>query len=78
MARIVDVHDAKARLSELIRAAEAGASVLISRRGRAVVRLVAVEQRRRSKFGMDRGLVQIAPDFDSLPEDVLREFEANR
>ena len=72
---MIDVHEAKARLSELVREAESGARVVISRRGRAVVQLVPVEQRRSLKFGMDSGLVQIAPDFDALPAAVLQDFE---
>ena len=40
----VNIADAKARLSELIGRAEAGEDVRISRRGRPVVRLVAVEE----------------------------------
>lgn len=75
MAKIVDVHEAKARLSELVREAESGARVVISRRGRAVVQLVPFEQHRSLKFGMDRGLVHIAPDFDTLPDDILLAFE---
>jgi len=39
--RTVSVAEAKARLSELIAAAEAGEDVIITKRGKAVVRLIA-------------------------------------
>ena len=39
--RTVSVAEAKARLSELIAAAEAGEDIIITKRGKAVVRLVA-------------------------------------
>lgn len=42
----VNLAEAKARLSELVGRAEAGEDVQISRRGRPVVKLVAVEQPR--------------------------------
>jgi prevent-host-death family protein len=78
MAKIIDVHEAKAKLSELVREAETGKRVVISRRGRPAVQLVPVQQRRSLKFGMDRGLVHMAPDFDVLPEEVLRAFEGRK
>ena len=39
----IGAFEAKNRLSELLRAAEAGRSVIITRRGRAVARLVPVD-----------------------------------
>ncbi|MGJ7440008.1 type II toxin-antitoxin system Phd/YefM family antitoxin [Aquipuribacter sp. MA13-6] len=39
----VGVHDAKTRLSELLREVEAGGEVVVTRGGRAVARLVPVE-----------------------------------
>lgn len=43
--KAVNLAEAKARLSELVVRAEGGEDIQISRRGRAVVRLVPVEQR---------------------------------
>ncbi len=42
----VGAFEAKNRLSELLRAAEAGRTVVITRRGRAVARLVPIEDDR--------------------------------
>ena len=39
--RTVSIAEAKARLSELIAAAQAGENVIITKRGKAVVRLIA-------------------------------------
>ena len=42
--RTVSVAEAKARLSELVAAAEAGEDVVITKRGRPVAHLVAIQQ----------------------------------
>ncbi|MEA3018028.1 MAG: hypothetical protein QOI38_2750 [Sphingomonadales bacterium] len=43
----VNLSDAKARLSELVERAEGGEEVTISRRGKPVVRIVAIEKPRK-------------------------------
>jgi prevent-host-death family protein len=48
MTVIVTVTDAKAQLTELVRRAEAGEEVVLTRHGRAVVRLSPVSRPRRS------------------------------
>jgi prevent-host-death family protein len=45
----VGTYEAKARLSELIDMAESGETVVITRHGKPVVRLVAEEEARRAK-----------------------------
>lgn len=68
--RQVNVHDAKAQLSELIERALEGEEIVIARRNRPAVRLVPVaEARPRRKLGSARGLVEISPDFDEPLED---------
>lgn len=47
----VGTYEAKARLSELIDKAEAGETVVITRHGKPVVRLVADQEARRAKVG---------------------------
>lgn len=62
----VNLAEAKARLSELVGRAEAGEDVRISRRGRPVVRLVAVdEQKSREPIDWDA--------LDRLRESLPRE-----
>ncbi len=67
----VDVHQAKARLSELLTAAEAGDDVVIARDGAPVARLVPVTAAsaiRRPGFA-GPGL-WMSDDFDEVPEEV--------
>lgn len=77
MARTVNVYEAKAKLSELIRAARTGEEVIIARHGAPLVRLEPVEPLPPRPSGFDRGLVWIADDFDELPEELLRLFEGD-
>ncbi len=60
---LVNMHDAKSRLSKLIAAAEAGDDVVIARKGIPAVRLVPVG---RTGFQFDTlaHLVDSVPDFD--------------
>ena len=70
------MHEAKTTLSELIRRAEAGEEVTITRNGEPVARLVPVPRRGPRTLGRDKGLFRVPDDFDApLDEDVLRAFE---
>jgi len=74
----MNVADAKARLSELIAAAERGEEVIISRAGQPVVRLVPA-QARQLRLGALVGSVpaQSLPDFaEPMPEDDLAAWSA--
>jgi prevent-host-death family protein len=55
-----------ARLSELVRAAENGDEVVLTRQGEHVARLVPMRAR---KAGSARGLFTVPPDFDEPLED---------
>ena len=69
------VHEAKTHLSRLLRRAEAGEEVVITRSGLPVARLAPVYESRRS-FGQDRGHFVVPDDFDApLDEELLRAFE---
>lgn len=73
--RVVTVHDAKTRLSELLREVEQGSEITISRGSRAVARLVPMPQRPTTR---PMGFVDYElPDafFDELPEDQLPAWE---
>ena len=74
----MNVADAKARLSELIAAAERGEEVIISRAGQPVVRLVPA-QARQLRLGalVGRVAAQSLPDFaEPMPEDDLAAWSA--
>jgi prevent-host-death family protein len=69
MPEIVNLYDAKARLSRLIDRATAGEEILIGRAGRPLVRLVPVEEMLPRQPGLLKGLVVPETLFDPLPED---------
>lgn len=74
--KVVNVHEAKSTLSQLLREVEdQGTEVVIARHGRPVARLVAYEAPPR-KLGVLAGAFVVPDDFDApLPEDVLAGFE---
>ena len=73
-----NVHRAKTHLSRLLARMEAGEEIVITRGGKPVARLVPYKKaKRRGAPGMDRGKVEIAPDFDApLPDEVLKRFHS--
>ncbi len=69
------VHRAKTHLSRLLRRAEAGEDVVITRSGLPVARLSPVFGSRRV-FGQDRGRYEVPEDFDApLDEEQQRAYE---
>ena len=73
---IVNVHEAKTRLSRLLAQVEAGEEVVIARRGEPVARLVRCKPRGKRQFGSMKGKVVIDDSFfDPLPEEELRAWE---
>ncbi|MFO7691503.1 MAG: type II toxin-antitoxin system prevent-host-death family antitoxin [Vicinamibacterales bacterium] len=75
---VVNIFEAKAKLSEFLDMAAHGERVLICKRNRPIVELHAVQSVRTSPrpVGLGRGRLTVPPSFfDSLPEDVLGGFE---
>jgi prevent-host-death family protein len=74
---IVNIYDAKTRLSQLVEEAAAGNDVVIARGGKPVARLTRLGlSKRKLKFGVLRGKIKVSADFDApLPSEVLRQFE---
>lgn len=70
------MHEAKSQLSRLVELAEGGEEVIIQRSGRPAARLVAVQRRRpvAEAFGVMRGEIELADDFDALPADFVKHF----
>jgi prevent-host-death family protein len=68
----VGMHEAKTNLSRLVERALGGEEVVLTRRGEPAVRLVPTRPARgfASLAGVWQGQVQIAEDFDELPDDV--------
>ena len=73
----VNIYDAKTRLSQLVDRAAGGEDVVVSRNGKPLVRITQlIEPKRRVRFGLLKGKLRIAPDFDApLPEELLAGFE---
>jgi prevent-host-death family protein len=69
MTDVVNLYEAKARLSRLIDRATAGEEVLIGRAGKPLVRLVPVEGLNDRQPGLLKGLVVPDALFDPLPDD---------
>ncbi len=76
--RQVNVYEAKTQLSKLIDAAAGGEEIVIARAGRPVAKLVPVEPRpaERRRFGLLKGKIWVAPDWDSpeVNEEIARTF----
>lgn len=75
---VVNIFEAKAKLSEYLDMAAHGERVLICKRNRPVVELHAVESARTTPrpIGLARGYLTVPPSFfEPLPEDVLGAFE---
>jgi len=73
----VNVHEAKARLSELLDQVEAGETVVICRRNvpAAELRAIPGPRRRRRPVGLARGFEVPATFFEPLPPDLLAGFD---
>ncbi len=73
----VNIYDAKTRLSQLVDQAAAGEDVVVSRNGKPLVRITQlVPTKTTVRFGVLKGQVRMAPDFNApLPAAVLAGFE---
>ena len=71
----ISIAEAKNRLSQLVRAAEGGESVVITRHGRPVAQLIPAPVRHR-KVRLDgmRGRIRLLPGWDK-PIDIDRFLE---
>ena len=73
---VVNVHEAKTRLSRLLAQVEAGEEVVIARRGEPVARLVSCKPRGKRQFGAMKGQIVVDDSiFDPLPEEELKVWE---
>lgn len=73
---VVNTHEAKSRLSELIRAAEQGTEVIVARNGQPVARIVAWTGSKPTRSpGAWHGLVTHGDDVVVADSDVADLFE---
>jgi prevent-host-death family protein len=65
----IAIADAKAHFADLIRRAESGEQIVLTRHGKPVARLTATARTSDLPlFGALKGRVRIAEDFDDLPD----------
>ena len=75
MAKVLNLYEAKSRLSSLVEEAAAGTEIVIAKAGVPRARLVAIKSRVRRRPGGSQGRVRIAADFDApLPPAFLAAF----
>jgi prevent-host-death family protein len=73
------MHEAKTTLSRLVNQALKGDEIVVSKSGKALVRLVPVGASRKARRpGRWKGRVRVAGDFDELPSELLDAFEGKR
>ncbi len=74
---VINIYDAKTQLSKLIEQAAAGKDVVIARGGKPVARLTRLDApNRKLKFGVLKGKIKLAGDFDAaLPDEIVAQFE---
>lgn len=74
---VINIHEAKAKLSEYLDKVAAGERVLICKRNQPVAELRAVEQKRSEPrpIGLGKGTITIPPSFyEPMPDEWLDEF----
>jgi prevent-host-death family protein len=76
MQQFVNVHEAKTRLSRLIKDAESGDEIIIQRDGKPVVRLLAIHEGVAARRpGAWAGKVTISPEFyEALSAEEIASF----
>ena len=73
--QVTNISEAKAQLSALIEKVLAGEDVIIGKAGKPVAKLVPYEPSRKPrKPGMLKGQIEIADDFNELPQDIAKAF----
>jgi prevent-host-death family protein len=72
---VLNLYEAKTRLSALVDEAAAGAEIVIAKNGRPKAKLVPYREPARRRPGRAKGRVWVSADFDApLPADVLDAF----
>ncbi|MBU6244761.1 MAG: type II toxin-antitoxin system prevent-host-death family antitoxin [Actinomycetales bacterium] len=79
MTTVVNVYDAKTRLSSLLASVEAGEDIVIARAGRPVARLVRIvtPAGQQPGRGSASGRIVLPPDFDDPLPDIEAAIEAS-
>jgi prevent-host-death family protein len=68
----IAIADAKARFADLVRRAENGENIVLTRHGKPVAQLTGAPRAQHLPlFGALKGRIRIAADFDELPEGFV-------
>lgn len=74
-ATVVGVREFRENLADYLRRAREGASFVVTSHGEPVARLLppeaATSAREPRRLGWMRGRIELAPDFDETPEDII-------
>lgn len=76
---MVNMHDAKSRLSQLVEAVQSGAEaeVVIAKNGVPAARIVAIRSRQKLRWGLAKGKWVIPDDFDALNSEIEKLFSGD-
>lgn len=76
----VNIHQAKTNLSRLIERVQLGEEIVISKAGKPVAKLSALDPRPKPRtLGLLKGKLKLSADFDApLPEEILGAFTAEQ
>jgi len=73
--QITNIHEAQTHFSELINRVIAGDEVIIGRSGKPIAKIIPYNENDEPRRGGQwRGKVNIADDFDELPEELAAAF----
>ena len=73
---VVNLYEAKTRLSALVDAAAAGAEIVIAKAGKPRAKLVPIREAERRRPGSAKGKIWMGADFDTpLPAPLLDAFD---
>jgi len=76
MKQIINIHEVKPRLSQLLQQVEAGDEIIIAWANKPIARLVAYQEKPvKRRLGEAKGMVEIMPDFYQLPDNFMEHFE---
>ena len=79
MVKVLNLYEAKSRLSALVEEASAGTEIIIAKAGVPRARLVPVKATARRRPGGSKGRIRIAANFDApLPADLLVGFTGTK
>ncbi|MEZ4837310.1 MAG: type II toxin-antitoxin system Phd/YefM family antitoxin [Caldilineaceae bacterium] len=77
-ATIVNIHEAKTQLSQLLVRISLGEEIVIAKAGTPIARLIPITQPAQPRVaGSAQGQIWISPDFDApLPDELLDAFDS--